>query len=239
MDLVDLADKFCEPVVADNAMRDPMLDSDTYSNLLIERNSEDLCGWAKCPHKIVSRDFKTVVFCSKECEAQSQRFAASLVPDRPATDQVGAIIERFADQRPPKPLTITAPDLVEGFRLRIGPHRAALDAIERWFGAVATPPPTEMSARQVRLFDFVSDCLKAVDFELARDGAAISFFASIDLTDTALLVRAPRAVQMAFSIAIYEFLTHNDVGRQVASVDMPSSLYADLLGIVSRAHLRR
>jgi hypothetical protein len=234
MDLLDLADRFCEPVVADDVMRDPMLDPETYSDLLIERNSEDLCAWAKCAHQVSSSDFKTATFCSKECQAQSQRFAASLVPDRPAIDGVGTIVERFADQRPPKPLTITAPDLVEGFHLRIGPHRGILDAIELWFGAVQTPPAEEMSRPQARLFEFVNGCLKDVSFELANDDATIAFFASIDLKDTALLVRAPRVVQMAFSIAIYEFLTHKDVGREVASLNMPSALYDDLLGIVLR-----
>jgi hypothetical protein len=238
MEILDLADKFCEPVVADDAMRDPMLNPEMYSDLLIDRNAENLCGWAKCSHKVASGDFKTVVFCSKECEGKSQRFVASLVPDRPPSGP-GAIVERFADQRPPKPLTIMAPDLVEGFRIRIGPNRAALNAIELWFGPVKKPPPNEMSPPQAQLFDFVSDWLKSVGFELARDQAAVTFFAGIELTDTALIVQAPREVQMAFAIAIYELLTHADVGRQVAALNMPSSLYSDSFGIVSRAHLRR
>jgi hypothetical protein len=235
MDLVDLIDKFQQPIVPDDALSDPLLDISLYKDLLLERNSEQLCAWAKCAKRLPRHaDDEGPFFCSRNCQFMSQQFAASLVPE-PKQSAVGRIVERFPDQQPPKPLRTFLPDRVEGFRIRVGPHRHILDAIEKWFGGFRVMSFRGMSDAQARLFDLVNECLRAIDAQLKRVDVVVAFFVNVDVKDPDILLSAPKPVQMAFALAVYEYLAEAEVRASLPSFDIGPALYDDMLGIVTQA----
>jgi hypothetical protein len=230
-----LAAQFCEPIVPDDALKSPLLNLETYKDMLVERNSAHYCAWAKCGNPVRSDPHSDIaVYCSSGCQFINQQFGASLVPGRPDS-RIGAIVERFPDQRPPKPLTKGKADEIEGFRVRVGPDRATLDAIEKWFGGFRVFSFKGMTEGQTRIFELVNECLKPTGAELKRNQANVEFFVNIDVKDPTILTKAPRKIQMAFALAIYELLTDAEVRPALASFQIPVALYEDMLGIVSQA----
>jgi hypothetical protein len=234
MDLLNLTDKFQQPIVEDEALRDPLLTIDLYKDLLLERNSEHFCAWAKCSKRLGHHDEDDgPIFCSRNCQFMSQQFAASLVPE-PQHSAVGRIVERFPDQRPPQPLKRFIPDGIEGFRVRVGPHRHILDTVETWFGGFQVMSFQGMSPAQIKLFQMVNECLKAINAELKRVEPVISFFINVNVDDPEVLLTAPKPVRMAFALAVYQYLTEAEVTPALGSLDIPIGLYEDVVGIVSQ-----
>jgi hypothetical protein len=162
-----LAAQFCEPIVPDDALKSPLLDIETYKDMLVERN----CAWAKCGNPVRSDPHSDIaVYCSRECQFMSQQFGASLIPE-PPDSRIGPVVERFADQRPPKLLVKGNSDAIEGFRVRVGPNSATLDAIEKWFGGFRVFSFKGMTEGQARLFELVNECLKPTGAALTRSHA--------------------------------------------------------------------
>jgi len=232
---IEYTEKFCEPVASDDTLRDPILDFEMYKDLLIERNAADLCAWAKCPNKVrADGSDEVAVFCSKTCQFLSQQFGSSLIPER-SDPRIRAVVERFPDQRPPKPLCKPKPDEIEGCRVRVGPHRNILDTIERWFGQFRVFSFEGMTEAQTKIFNLVNECLKTIGAELLKNRANVQFFVNICAKDPDILIKAPKPIQMAFSLAIYEFLTDAEVRPSLAGFEITQALYDDMLGIVAQA----
>jgi hypothetical protein len=235
MDLLNLIDQYIQPIVDDEALRDPLLNLELYKELIIERNTEHLCSWPKCPNRLSIRpNDEGPIFCSQDCQFLSQQFAASLLPDRP-NSAIGRVIERFPEQQPPKPLKAFVSDGVEGFRVRVGPHRHILDAIERWFGGFHVTTFKGLSEAQTKIFNCVNECLKAVGSQLKRVEPIMAFFTNVDAKDPEVLLEAPKPVQMAFALAVYEYLTQAEVTPALSNFDIPPALYEDVAGIVAQA----
>lgn len=235
MDLLDFIDKFCEPVVSDDVLCDPQLEVSIYKDLMIERNAVSLCGWAKCGKRIETRpgDEDQVIFCSHECQFNSQQFVASLVPTPPGP--IGKVIEKFADQKPPKPRRTFIPDAIDGFRVRVGPYRQALEEIEKWFGGFSVTAFGGLSPQQTEIFDCVNGCLSETKAALEkRDPDVVAFFANIDTTNPKVLTEGPKPLKMAFAIVVHEYLTSMDAKKNLAELDIPVGLYTDLLRVVNQ-----
>ena len=234
MDFLELADKFCEPVVSDEALQDKRVDLQMYKDLVMERNTANLCGWVKCPNRVqVSPTEKKVVFCSKECQFMNQQFVASLVEEPPGP--IGKIVEKFPDQRPPNPLKRSGADEVEGFKIRVGPHRNALNEIDRWFGGFRVFSFRGMSPEQMDLFTCVNECLKEIGAKLLTSSQdVVQFFCNINVKDPKTVLDAPKPLKMAFSLAIYEYLTQAEVQPALPSFQIEPALYEDLFGIVCK-----
>jgi len=232
MDLLAFAERFCEPVVADDVLCDPILEIGVYRDLVLERNVNGLCGWAKCGAPVRSQpDEKTLIFCSHDCQFNSQQFGASLVP--PQAGPIGAVVERFQEQRPPKPLKRTAADEIDGFRVRVGPYRVALNEIETWFGGFRVLSFTGMSPAQAEVFACVNASLKEIGAELKRSHVGISqFFVNINVADPKVLTESPKPLRMAFAFAVYEYATRAEVRPALTAFEIPDSLYSDLWRIV-------
>lgn len=232
MEIVEYAGKFCEPVASDEVLRDPMLNPEMYSDLVLERNAYELCGWAKCGKKVrVLQSDTKAIFCSKKCQFMSQQFLASLMPEE--RGPVGKIVEEFADQRPPKPLKRAVADEIEGFRVRVGPYRNQLNEIEKWFGGFRVVSFTGMSPAQSTLLTFVNEHLRKAGVQLkATNMDVIDFFVNIDVRDPKVITEAPDPLKMAFSLAIYEYLVAADVKQALGKFDIPVALYEDILEIV-------
>jgi hypothetical protein len=235
MDLLDLAESFCQPIVDDEALRCPLLDLQRFKDLIIDRNSLHFCAWVKCANRLRSHeDDDGPIFCSKDCQFLSQQFSASLIRDNPHS-AVGRVVERFPDQQPPKPLKSFVPDGIEGFRVRVGPQRHILDAIEEWFGGFRVTSFSGMSPVQTKIFDFVNECLRAIDAQLKKVEPVVAFFTNINAKDPNVLLTAPKPVQMAFALAVFEYLTEAEVLPALPTFDIAPALYEDVSGIVAQA----
>ena len=230
--IFELALKFCEPIVDDAVLADPQIDVKLYKDLLIERNSVNFCAWAKCTNRVhVGLEEKNAIFCSQKCQFMSQQFAASLVQDKKGP--IGRVVEKFAEQKPPKPLKKSAPDEVEGFKIRVGPYRHILNDIERWFGGFRVFSFKGMSPEQTQVFDCVNECLKEIGSQLMKNSQEIvQFFCNINVTEPKTLLEAPKPVRMAFALAIYEYLTDAEVQPALPEFQIDAALYEDIWGIV-------
>ena len=235
MEELDLMEKFCQPVVDDETMRNPLINIEMYRDLVGERNACQLCGWAKCGNPVLYHiGDPQIVFCSEQCQFMNQQFASSLVPEQ-NRGPIGNVTEIFAYQKPPKPLRALASDQIEGFRVRVGPYRHILNEIEKWFGGIRVMAFKGMNKEQTALLDLVNENLKEIGAALKKNGIdVVQFFVNIRVSDPKILTEAPKPVKMAFSLAVYEYLTRAEVVPALKNLDIHLALYEDMLQIIGQ-----
>ena len=235
MEEIQLLSDFCEPIVSDDVLRNPKITKEFYKDLLVERNSCSLCAWCKCPHKLVVNDLSECpVFCSTNCQFYSQQFLSSLTKPSPQISAIGPVVEKFAEQRPPKPLKVYKSDNIEGHKVRVGPYRDNLNEIERWFGGFLSAPLNGLTADQKAVFELVNKTLRPFSVELENQADNIFFFANMDIRNVKALTEADDMLKKVFSIAMFELLTGTDITPLIKHNKIPMSLYNDMFEIVSQ-----
>jgi hypothetical protein len=65
----------------------------------------------------------------------------------------------------------------------VEPQRHILDAIEEWFGGFRVTSFTGMSPAQTKIFDFVNDCMRAIDPQVKKVAPVMAFFTNINAKD--------------------------------------------------------
>ncbi|EAX84424.1 hypothetical protein TVAG_560770 [Trichomonas vaginalis G3] len=239
MDNLQFAVDFCEPIVRDEIFNDPRLqDQQIFKELMIERNCSDLCGWPKCDHhiKLTEAVPKDPVFCSTACRNKFfKHFATEEEEDGdpvPAPIPLGPIVEKFTDMRPPKKLTKFSSDEIEGKYVRVGPYRDLLNEIETWVGGLPVTPDRGMNDKQERLFELVNSTLQSIDTGLKKTNAVIYFFVNLRVNDLAMLLDADQNFKDAFSFAMFETMTGQDMSHNIEKIDFSYNTYKDILTIL-------
>ncbi|KAH0790874.1 hypothetical protein GPJ56_005295 [Histomonas meleagridis] len=232
MEELDFIEAFTEPVVADDVLTNPLLTFDSYKDYVVERNMCQLCGWAKCPNPVVCKDWHDApIFCSQECQFNSQQFKSSLCPQK-TDDTIGPIIEKFSDQKPPKPLKSARSTEIDGYNVRVGPYRDHLNQIERWFGGFKVMPLKGLSEAQEKIFTMTNERLRPVGVTLKRTPDNLFFFGNINTKDPSILLEADDTLKDAFSYAILEVMTDTDMRPAINANKIPYSLYDDIRQII-------
>lgn len=236
MEDLELYNKFCDPIVSDEILVNPLITPQFYKQLLIERNCSNLCAWCKCPHHIQydDNDNSGPVFCSTDCQFYSQQFLASLSKPSPKISVVGPIVEKFSDQRPPKPLKSCKADDIEGHRVRVGPYRDNLNEIEKWFGGFPVATLNGLTPDQEVIFELVNKTLRPFSVTFNKSPDVIFYFGNMNIGNVKAVTEADEVFQKAFSIAIFDLLTQNDVSPILKSNNITNALYDDVFDIVSQ-----
>lgn len=234
---LDLMEQFCEPVVKDEVLLHPnMRDVQFYRDALVERNANQICAWCKCPNRIICKNVEECpVFCSKKCQFNSQQHLASLLPQKKSNNAIGAIVEKFPDQKPPKKLHDYNADEIEGHKIRVGPFRENLNEIEKWFGNFAVASFKGMNENQKKIFDLCNEMLEPIGATLKTTPQNIYFFSNIDVKDPKILTETPEVFKRTFAFAIFELLTETDMMPGLSHFEISPSLYEDMLDIVSQS----
>ncbi|OHT08815.1 hypothetical protein TRFO_22573 [Tritrichomonas foetus] len=235
MEELELLGAFCEPVVSDDVLRNPLITAEFYKDLLVERNSNDLCAWCKCPNPIRCNDLSECpIFCTTNCQFYSQQFLASLIPPSQKKAAIGPIVEKFAEQRPPKPLKAFKADDIEGHRVRVGPYRDNLNEIEKWFGEFTVAPLKGLTQDQETVFELVNKTLRPFSVTLNRTADNLFLFGNMEIGNVKALTEADEKIKQAFSIALFEMITGTDISPLLKHNNISSVLYDDMFGIVSQ-----
>lgn len=234
MEELELYAQFCEPVVPDETLLNPLITPQLYKDLVIERNRSGFCGWYKCPHKIQREDSKVVIFCSTDCQFYSQQFLSSLSKPSPKISVVGPIVEKFSEQRPPKPLKSCKADDIEGHRVRVGPYRDNLNEIEKWFGGFPVATLNGLTPDQEAVFELVNKTLRPFSVTFNKTTDVLFYFGNMNIQNVKAVTEADEVFQKAFSIAIFDLLTQNDVSPLLKSNNITNALYDDMFDIVSQ-----
>lgn len=239
MDDLQFAVDFCEPIVRDEIFNHPKLkDEQIFKELMIERNCSDLCGWPKCDHKI--KLSKAVpdepVFCSTSCR---NKFIHHFAPpeeedenEKIAPIPLGPIVEKFTEMRPPKKISKFSSNEIEGKFCRVGPYRDILDEIETWVGGMTVTPDRGMNDKQERLLELVNATLDTIGTGLKKTKNVIYFFVNLRVNQLDLLLDADQKFKDAFSFAMFEIMTGQDMSKQIERIDFSFNTYKDLLTIL-------
>lgn len=232
MEELDFLEAFTQPIVSDDTFLNPLLTYDTYKDYVAERNVNQLCGWAKCPNSIICRDWhEAPIFCSTQCQFNSQQFRASLNPVQ-QNDSIGPVCEKFSEQRPPKPLKRGAINEIDGYVVRVGPYRDQLNQIERWFGGFKVMPLNGLTEAQEKIFEMVNKHLRSVGVTLKRTPDNLFFFGNIDTNNPDVLLESDDTLKNAFSYAILEVMTDTDMKPALNANKIPYSLYDDIRNFI-------
>lgn len=236
MEDLQLYASFCEPIVSDETLMNPLITPQMYKDLIEERNSsEGLCAWCKCNHHIkYNDDTKGPVFCSTDCQFYSQQFLASLSKPSPKISVVGPIVEKFSEQRPPVPLKSCKPDDIEGHRVRIGPYRDNLNEIEKWFGGFPVATLNGLTPDQEAVFELVNKTLRPFGVTFNKNTDTLFYFGNMNIGNVKAITEADEVLQKAFSIAIFDLLSQQDISPLLKSNNITVALYDDIFDIVSQ-----
>lgn len=235
MEYSELVTAFCQPIVKDEVLCDPSLNAQYYHELIEARNVEDLCAWCKCPHKIQLEDLSECpVFCSTDCQFYSQQFLSSLSKPTKKISPIGPIVEKFSEQRPPKPLKAFRSEDIEGHRIRIGPYRENLNEIQQWFGGFPIAVLKGLSPEQEEVFNLVNSILKPLRITLKKNTENLFFFGNMNIRNVKALTEADDQFKKAFSFALLDLLTKTDVTTLLTENKIYTPLYDDIFNIVSQ-----
>lgn len=234
MEELELFVKFCEPTVPDETLVNPLITPQLYKDLIVERNSSGFCAWCKCPNRVKYENDKGPVFCSTDCQFYSQQFLASLSKPMPKVSVVGPIVEKFSDQRPPKQLKSCKADDIEGHRVRVGPYRDNLNEIEKWFGGFPVATLNGLTPDQEAVFELVNKTLRPFSVTFNKSADVLFYFGNMNIGNVKSVTEADEVFQKAFSIAIFDLLTQNDVSPLLKSNNITTALYDDIFDIISQ-----
>lgn len=235
MEELEFLDAFTQPIVTDETLLNPLLTYDSYKDYVTERNVNQLCGWAKCPNTIECHDWREApIFCSKDCQFNSQQFKASLNPVK-KDDTIGPVHENFPEQRPPKPLKRCAANEIDGYVVRVGPYREQLNQIESWFGGFKVMPLKGLTESQEKIFEMVNKQLRPIGVTLKRTPDNLFFFGNINTNSPQVLLESDDILKNAFSYAILEVMTDTDMKPALNANKIPYSLYDDIRNIITES----
>ena len=234
MDL-DLIEKFCEPIVDDDVLLNPVCrNKDDFMALMEERNAAGFCGWPKCNKKVTVKTKGAItqpIFCSDNCFRRFENmFAMSRAKKK---SPIGKIVEKFSDQKPPKKLTNLNPDAIEGMRVRVGPYHKILDEIELWVGDFPCSGLIKRNEKQEQIFQVVQHALKRLGSTLKEKPEVNYWFVNMDVKDLKLFMDQDDNFKDAFGLALYEVMTGTDCGPEIQHMKFSMKVYDDLVNILA------
>ena len=229
----ELIDWFTVEKVDESHFHDPRLTVPLYRDLIIERNTLNMCAWPLCSNKITCPEvIEGAVFCSHRCKYLNQHYVASLMPIK--NNPLGEIVEKSPDVLPPKPLTLVAPDSIEGYKVRVGEFHDVLDHIEQWFGGFPVSYLQGLNAEQEKVFECVNESLKKVGVLFKKSTEILAYFVNINVDKASILTTQPENFRIAFAISIYYVLFESDFSASIQKYNISKVLFDDLVSIVSQ-----
>lgn len=231
----ELLDAFTKPIIDDATWDHPALrDKEIFMMLMVERNNEGLCGYPRCSNKVPIPPKATdqPIFCSNECFRKfKNRFVINKAKKR---NPIGNVVEKFADQKPPKELNHFQSDQIEGMQVRSGDYADILNEIEKWVGDIPAAGFIPLNYKQKIIKEIVQRGLKTINITL-KDVPDVNFyFVNLDVRDLEKLQKSPEVFQTVFAFAMWEVISGTDMTNEIKHLRFSMEVYDDLVQILGQ-----